>query len=140
MKAIISPLLAAAALAAPASAFAPAARSAAATTALFATPTNEAWAPRQAGVSGDEVRGGWSTYAAHGTGEIGSTVRAPPQAGTVIGSVIGDEVREARATYAAHGTGEVGSTARGAFVPNSTGTGAPWTSVGDRDDDGDWRT
>jgi len=95
----------------------------------------------QNGVCGDLVREARTTYANHGTGEIGSFNRTPPNAGASIGSVIGDEVREERSTYASHGTGVVGSTQREPFLPNSsTGAGGHDARDSTRDDDGDWRT
>eukprot|EP00584_Thalassiosira_punctigera_P011070 CAMPEP_0172527008 /NCGR_PEP_ID=MMETSP1067-20121228/1811_1 /TAXON_ID=265564 ORGANISM="Thalassiosira punctigera, Strain Tpunct2005C2" /NCGR_SAMPLE_ID=MMETSP1067 /ASSEMBLY_ACC=CAM_ASM_000444 /LENGTH=158 /DNA_ID=CAMNT_0013310663 /DNA_START=96 /DNA_END=572 /DNA_ORIENTATION=- len=60
-------------------------------------------------VSGDVVRDERGTYAAHGTGEIGSFDRSPPGAGSPVPAVMGEDVRHARPTYAAQGTGEIGS-------------------------------
>lgn len=64
-------------------------------------------------VAGDEVRIARSTYATHGTGEIGSFNRGPPCApSTPAQSVMGEDVRHSRSTYATHGVGEIGSTNR----------------------------
>merc|ERR1719296_188677 len=85
-------------------------------------------------INGEEVRDARGTYANHGTGEIGSFERAPPQGGAPIPTVMGEDVRHARPTYAAHGTGEIGSDQRKAFVPQSAG------NLEEADHDGDWRT
>lgn len=106
--------------------------SAIALAAIFST--TEAFAPVQpstlrrtalSAVSGDEIREARGSFAAHGTGEIGSFDRMTPRADGTIGAVMGEDVRHARPTYAAHGTGEIGSAERQPFVPHSsTGAGS----------------
>mmetsp|Transcript_6987 Transcript_6987/g.13300 ORF Transcript_6987/g.13300 Transcript_6987/m.13300 type:complete len:85 (-) Transcript_6987:280-534(-) len=83
---------------------------------------------------GEDVRHGRSTYAAHGTGEIGSFERNPPQAGAPIPMAMGEDVRHGRSTYAAHGTGEIGGDSRQPFVPQPAG------SDDGADHEGDWMT
>ncbi|KAL7524892.1 hypothetical protein ACHAXR_000761 [Thalassiosira sp. AJA248-18] len=70
-------------------------------------------------VMGEDVRHARPTYAAHGTGEIGSGERMAPKANGNQDSVMGEDVRHGRQTYAAHGTGEIGGSARVPFVPSN---------------------
>ncbi|KAL7527006.1 hypothetical protein ACHAXR_001754, partial [Thalassiosira sp. AJA248-18] len=70
-------------------------------------------------VAGDEIREARSSYAQHGTGEIGSGARMTPKANGNQDCVMGEDVRHARPTYAAHGTGEIGSGER--MAPKAVG-------------------
>lgn len=63
-------------------------------------------------VSGREIRDSHPSYAAHGTGEIGSSSRAPPKAYGNKEAIIGEDIHHARPSYAVHGTGEIGGVNR----------------------------